>query len=314
MRKGVLVVVAALALVGSGCTAPAWASLPAMSDQIPLPIDARFTPTPERPPPAQVTADLPDLGGSSSVYALCRTLADQECGGALIPEPGDTAGLLDDGTRDIVIEVSAVSRRTVPNPGARVIRQPIARDAFVFVTHRDNPVTGLSLQQVRDIYSGTITNWKEVGGRDEAILAFQRRAGTGSVTYDDAPSFQLAGSQDAMVAWVMDGAQLMPELTASERHGSQNWDTTAEYRNLPAALGYTFRWHAAVLNADPQVKLLTVDGVDPTDANLVSGRYPLTIEVTAVIRKSPAAKVNRFLAWVTGPDGRALIRRAGYAA
>lgn len=62
MRKGVLAAVAALALVASGCTAPSWASVPAMSDQIPLPIDARFTPTPDRPPPAQVTANLPDLG------------------------------------------------------------------------------------------------------------------------------------------------------------------------------------------------------------------------------------------------------------
>lgn len=314
MRKGVLAVVAALALVASGCTAPSWASVPAMSDQIPLPIDARFTPTPDRPPPAQVTANLPDLGGSSSVYALCRTLADQECGGALIPEPGDTAGLLDDGTYDVVVEVSLLSKRTAPHPGARLLREPIARDAFVFVTHRDNPVSGISLQQVRDIYSGAITNWKEVGGRDEAILAFQRRPGVGQVTYDDAPGFQLAGSQDAMVAWVMDGATLMPELTVSERHGSQNWDTTAEYRNLPAALGYTFRWHAAVLNADPQVKLLAVDGVEPTDANLISGRYPLTIEVAAVTLGSRPAKVSRFLAWVTGPDGRALIKKAGYAA
>ncbi len=310
MRKGVVAAVVALALVASGCTAPSWASIPAMSDQIPLPIDARFTPMPDRPPPAQ----LPDLGGSSSVYPLCRTLAYAACGGALIPEPGETAELLADGTRDIVVEVSPVSKRTAPSPGARLARQPIARDAFVFVTHRDNPVTGLSLQQVRDIYSGTITNWKQVGGRDETILAFQRRPGAGQITYDDAPSFQLAGSQDAMEAWVMDGVPLMPELTVSEWHGYKYWDTTAEYRNLPAALGYTFRWHAAVLNADPQVKLLAVDGVEPTDANLVSGRYPLTIEVTAVTLKSRAARSSRFLAWVAGPDGRALIRKAGYAA
>lgn len=314
MRKGVLAAVVALALAVSGCTAPSWASTPAMSDQIPLPIDERFTPLPDRPPPAQVTADLPDLGGSSSVYALCRTLVDQACGGDLIPLPGDTAELLADGTLDVVVEVAPVSKRTAPSADARLIRQPIARDAFVFVTHRDNPVAGITLQQARDIYGGRITNWREIGGRDEPILAFQRRPGVGQITYDDAPSFQLAGSQDAMQAWVMDGARLIPELTVPEWHGFRYWDTTAEYRNLPAALGYTFRWHAAVLNADPQVKLLALDGVEPTDANLVSGRYPLTIEVTAVTQKSRPAKVSRFLAWVTGPDGRALIRKTGYAA
>ena len=69
-----------------------------------------------------------------------------------------------------------------------------------------------------------------------------------------------------------------------------------------------------MLNADPQVKLLAVDGVEPTDANLISGRYPLTIEVAAVTLGSRPAKVSRFLAWVTGADGRALIKKAGYAA
>lgn len=306
MRRAWFVGAVIVTLAVSGC-APSWSSVPAMSDQIALPIAERFVPRPD--PTRQLSSGL-SIEGSSSVYALCRTIADAECGGTVVREPKEDPHPEAGG---VLIEVAIVGDGR-PRVAPGLPRALIARDAFVFVTHRDNPVTSLSLQQVRDIYAGQITNWKDVGGRSEPIVAFQRSPGVGIFVYDDSPSFVRAGSQDVMRAWVMDGAEMMPPPSTSEWHGYRFWETTAEYRNLPNALGYTFRWHAAVLNADPQVKLLAVDGVEPSDENLASGRYPLTIDVTAVTEKRPPAKVTRFLTWVTGPDGRALIRKAGYTA
>ncbi|MBQ6037027.1 MAG: substrate-binding domain-containing protein, partial [Lachnospiraceae bacterium] len=56
----------------------------------------------------------------------------------------------------------------------------IGREGFVFFTEKDNPVENLTSSQIRDIYAGKITNWKEVGGKDQAIIAFQRPANSGS--------------------------------------------------------------------------------------------------------------------------------------
>ncbi len=61
-------------------------------------------------------------------------------------------------------------------------QKAIGRDALVFIVNEDNPVQSLTLQQLKDIYAGTITNWKDVGGKDQEIIAFQRRADSGSQT------------------------------------------------------------------------------------------------------------------------------------
>ena len=59
-------------------------------------------------------------------------------------------------------------------------QKAIGRDALVFIVNEDNPVQSLTLQQLKDIYAGAITNWKDVGGKDQEIIAFQRRADSGS--------------------------------------------------------------------------------------------------------------------------------------
>ena len=61
-------------------------------------------------------------------------------------------------------------------------QKAIGRDALVFIVNEDNPVQSLTRQQLKDIYAGTITNWKDVGGKDQEIIAFQRRADSGSQT------------------------------------------------------------------------------------------------------------------------------------
>ena len=58
-------------------------------------------------------------------------------------------------------------------------QKAIGRDALVFIVNEDNPVQSLTRQQLKDIYAGTITNWKDVGGKDQEIIAFQRRADSG---------------------------------------------------------------------------------------------------------------------------------------
>ena len=74
--------------------------------------------------------------------------------------------------------------------------KPVCYDAFVFITHKDNPVNSLTVEQIQKIYSGEITNWKDVGGSDEKISAYQRE--------------ENSGSQTAMEKQVMKGKKMIP--------------------------------------------------------------------------------------------------------
>ena len=92
-------------------------------------------------------------------------------------------GRLAAGQAELVLvarEPTPPEREAVRRGGAEIVVQPIARDAFVFLSHASNPVTTLTLDQVRDIYAGVLTSWKGLGGTDSPIVAYQRDATSGS--------------------------------------------------------------------------------------------------------------------------------------
>lgn len=75
-----------------------------------------------------------------------------------------------------------VGRKRAEESGVTLLYTPFAREAFVFIVNADNPVNSLTEQQVRDIFSGAITNWRTVGGNDQEIQTWQRLEDSGSQT------------------------------------------------------------------------------------------------------------------------------------
>ena len=184
--------------------------------------------------------------------------------------------------------------------GVTFVCEPVCLDAFVFITHVDNPVTSLTLAQIRDIYTGRITNWKEVGGEDKAIMPYQREPNS--------------GSQTAMKALVMQGEEISaaPENMVDEGMG-RLVSRVGEYRNDAVSLGYTYQYYLDALYADAQVKTLAIEGVPPTPGNLQSGAYPLTTNYYAVLRGGEeGTPAGRFQAWLLTDEGQACIAQAGY--
>ena len=104
---------------------------------------------------------------------------------------------------------------------------PIVSEAFVFLTHIDNPIKGLTTQNIQDIYTGKVTNWSEVGGTDEAIIPYQRPVNS--------------GSQTGFLDLVMKGLTPMqaPEELVTAEMGMLI-DAVANYENSAAALGYSY--------------------------------------------------------------------------
>lgn len=221
-------------------------------------------------------------------------------GSAMIPSRGEAM----DATHpvDLILVTPPSEEELGMAEAARVklVMKPICYDAFVFITHADNPVDSLTVQQIQEIYSGKITNWKEVGGQDQPIAAYQRPVNS--------------GSQTAMIELVMKG---LPLTAAKENYVVPYMDglveRIGEYENNIMSIGYTYQFYLDSLYKGQNIKVLAVDGVTPEAENLRSSRYPFTTNYFGVVRGGEEKKAGgRFLDWLLSQEGQRSIAQAGY--
>ena len=178
---------------------------------------------------------------------------------------------------------------------------PVAKDGFVFITHKNNPVDSLTVEQIQDIYMGEITNWNQVGGEDLEIKAYQREKNS--------------GSQTAMEQMVMQGKYIQSPIDVKVQVGMGSLvDAVAEYENGPASIGYTYYYYINNLYKNDNIKVIKINEAAPTNDNLISGTYPFSTSYFAVMRgdeptDSPARKLRDFL---LTPEGQNVIAMAGY--
>ena len=176
----------------------------------------------------------------------------------------------------------------------------IGKEGFVFFVNKDNPIDGLTSEQIRDIYSGKITNWKELGGNDEEILAFQRNEGSGS----QSRLKRFMGDVPIMEARTEEINTLMVGII----------EQVADYKNYSNSIGFSFRYYLDTLIANPNVKMLKVDGVAPTKENISNDSYSLTGSLYAVTYKDNDNKnVDILIDWILSEEGQELVERTGYA-
>jgi phosphate transport system substrate-binding protein len=186
--------------------------------------------------------------------------------------------------------------------GVKLVINTLCYDAFVFITHKDNPVQSLTVGQIRDIYAGRVTNWNEIGGADARILAYQRNPNS--------------GSQTAMDELVMRGEEITGAVDwYVPREMSGLVDEVSDYENALSSIGYTYKYYLDALYQDEDIKTIAIDGIAPTDENIISGAYPFTTEYVAVIRDGEQDGIaGRFLEWMLSGEGMDCIRQAGYLA
>jgi phosphate transport system substrate-binding protein len=178
---------------------------------------------------------------------------------------------------------------------------PIVKDALVFLINIENPVDNVSLAQLRDIYTGKITNWQKLGGIDEGIIPYQR-------TVD-------SGSQTLFLKLLMDGTIPMdaPTEWRPESMGALV-ETVSNYDNSRKAIGYSVFYYVNNMYGNSRFKLLGIDGVKPSRDSISCGEYALEDHYYAVMRQntpvnSPARKL---VAWLLTEEGQSLAARAGY--
>jgi ABC-type phosphate transport system substrate-binding protein len=195
-------------------------------------------------------------------------------------------------------EPTSAEREAVRRGGSEIVVHPIARDAFVFLRHASNPVTRLTLDQVRDVYAGALTSWKPLGGPDRPIVAYQRDA--------------TSGSQVEMEQLVMRGRPM--------REGPDIRVTLAMFgpfnaiRHDPTGIGYSYHYYERFMAVIPEVATLAIDGVRAGPATIAAGRYPLITFVYLAHRADlpPGSAGARVRDWLLTPAGQAVIAESGY--
>ncbi|MBQ9009168.1 MAG: substrate-binding domain-containing protein [Clostridia bacterium] len=214
---------------------------------------------------------------------------------------------------DLVIgtEANADEKKAARLAGRELVFVPVCCDAFVFFISRDNPVDSLTTEQIRDIYSGTVTeadgfyeitpyirDWSEVGGEAGKILAFQRPHGS--------------GSQTAMEELVMKDREI---IAAEENYITGGMaeivHRVGNYEDRPNSIGYSYLYYLNALYVEEEIKVIRVDGIEPTAENIQSGRYPFSVHYMAVYEKGND-NAERFVQWMTSDEGQKCIEQAGY--
>lgn len=188
---------------------------------------------------------------------------------------------------------------TAESKGTKFEYTQIGTEAFVFFVNKNNPITNLSTQQIKDIYSGKITNWKEVGGKDEEIVAFQRNEGSGS---------------QSMLKRFMGDTPIMeaPTEQINDFMGGIINDV-ADFRNKSNSIGFSFRFYVEGIIKNPDIKMISIDGVAPTVDNIKNGTYSVTTPLYAVTYEgNDNENVSKLLDWILSDEGQKIIEETGY--
>ena len=264
--------------------------LPSMDGATALyPVYAAFAQAvyPEKEYPLDGTYDFTSVACSNTMGAY-RRLIDRDVDVIFVAEP------------------SQAQRAAAESAGMELHFTPIGREAFMFFVNSRNPVENLTVEQVQGIYSGSITNWKEVGGKNQSIRPFQR--------------IENSGSQSAFQRFMRDIPIMEPEREDVVADMGSIISQVASYRNYKNAIGFSFRYYSTQMVENNQIRLLALNGVPPTKETIRDGSYPISSSFYAVTASpigQPAPettneKLAALLEWILSPQGQWIIEETGY--
>ena len=267
----------------------------------------------DKPSTLTLIDNLPRLDGATALYpvysAFVRAVypADFEKSVLACNATEDAYRRLIGGYTDIIFVAgpSEEQLQMAMDAGVELNLTPIGREAFVFFVNSQNPVNGLSINDIKKIYSGEITNWRKLDGKNSAIRAFQRTPNS--------------GSQTALIGIMGDTPIMTPPkeyvsttmslgiVDVGAARVSSSW-----YRNYYNAIGYSFLFFATEMVNNNKIKLLELNGVAPTRENIANRTYPYTNEFYAVTAGTKNPNVDRFIEWILSEQGQYLIDKTGY--
>jgi phosphate transport system substrate-binding protein len=244
------------------------------------------------------------LKGSDTMVILGQRWAERYMGshsGEIIQVTGGGSGTgiaaLINGTTDI-----CQASRPMKEDEKRKLRDrfqtmgveiPVAKDGLAVYVHESNPVKSLTTDQLRAIYTGKVTNWKDVGGADSRIVLYSRENSSGTYVYfkDNV----LKGQDYAASAQTLPGTAAVVNAVAKD----------------PLGIGYGGAAYAKGVK-EVAVSANGKPAVLPTAATIADGTYPISRYLYFYTRNKPAGKVKQFIDYVLSDDGQSVVTKVGY--
>lgn len=245
------------------------------------------------------------IKGSDTMVIMNARLAEAFMAknpGTVVQVTGGGSGVgiaaLINGTTDIAAASRPIKTSEIEKLKARFATAgnaiPIARDGLSVYLNEKNPVKELTLQQIREIYTGKITNWKQVGGNDARIILYSRENSSGTYTY------------------FKDNVLLGKDFTAR----TQTLQGTAAVVNGVArdanGIGYGGAAYAKGIRFAAVKKDANSPGVLPSLETVRSGQYPISRFLYLYTRAKPSGDMKKFIDWALGPEGQAIVSKVGY--
>lgn len=199
----------------------------------------------------------------------------------------------------LVTYPSDEERALAQNSNVELAVDKVVNEGFVFFVNKSNPVDSLTVEQIQKIYAGEITNWKEVGGKDEKIVAYQRPKNS--------------GSQTGMEELVMKNKKLTEapkENIATSM--SDIIDVISNYDNSSAAIGYSYYFYAHTMYTSDSIKMIKVNGVEPNNDTIKAGNYPFLTAYYAVTRNDKTEIADTLKSHMLSDRGQKVAEEAGY--
>ncbi len=234
------------------------------------------------------------LAGSTTVQPLAEVLAEAfmamhpdvtievQGGGSSVGVTSAGEGTVDIGTASRNVKDSEFTEF----PDLQVIT--IAFDGIAIVTNPDLSLPSLSIDQVKAIFAGEITNYSEVGGPDAEIVVVSREEGSGT-----------RAAFEELVLAAGDSEAVITENALLQQSNGQVRTTVS---TTPDAIGYlSFGF------LDASINTVAIDSVDPTVANVKNGSYPIFRPLNMLTKGAPNALAQAFLDFILGADGQAIV-------
>lgn len=179
--------------------------------------------------------------------------------------------------------------------GKRPTEYKVALDGLSVYVHESNPIKELSLEQLKNIFTGKVRNWKEVGGQDQPITLYSRENSSG--TYEFFKENVLQGQDFSASAQNMPGTAVLLQSVGRD----------------PKAIGYGGAAYGQGAKHIKVSKETGGEGVEPTEENILNQKYPiwryLYIYVNPALDKGD---VRKYLTWIRSDEGQALVKDVGY--
>lgn len=165
----------------------------------------------------------------------------------------------------------------------------VAMDGIAVIVHPSNPIQGLNIEEIKDIYTGKITNWKELGGKDLKIVVVSRDSSSGTF--------------ETFEKIVLKGKKVIPESLAQ----ASNQTVATVISTTKGAIGYVGLGYIS-----NTVKALQVNGVIPEQETVVSGKYPISRPLYMYTDGAPQGVAKNFLEFICSEEGQKIVEEQGF--